>query len=123
MQMLRQWMGSVIDLIKGPSKTSIHYGKAEDARTLLRPNNLTFDVQVGIECRRIVYLTEYKRWWIADQQMTMYEVQGHAPNHIAEGMDERLFERITYPLLCNKFLEWTPFPHYYAIRAYLARLD
>jgi len=120
---LRRWLGSVIVAAKGPFKTEITYEEPHDARQFFKPDNLTIDVHVGVECVRVIYQTTYTRWWVPDELCTVYEVQGHAPPEIAEGLDARLLEKVTYPLLCNKFLEWTPFPFYYAIRAYLARLD
>lgn len=120
---LRCGLGSIIVSYKGPFKTTIYYDRAEEADDLIRPDNLHFDVPVGVRCQRVVYHTVYSRWWIRNETTTMYEVQGHAPLEIASGMDPRLFEKVVYPLLCNKFLEWTPFPYYYAIQAFLARLD
>lgn len=121
--LLRRWLGSLIIAVKGPFKTVIYRENMEEASDILRPDNLQYDMRAGITCQRIVYHTQYHRWWIPDSYTTMYEVQGHAPAEIAEKMDARLFEKMIYPLLCTKFLEWTPFPFYYAMRAYLARLD
>jgi hypothetical protein len=116
-------MGSIIVAIKGPFKTTITFEEPQDARKFFSPDNLTIDAHVGVECIRVIYQTTYCRWWIPDEIRTAYVVKGQAPPEIAEGLDPRLLESVTYPLLCNKFLEWTPFPFYYAIRAYLARLD
>jgi hypothetical protein len=127
---IRRWLGSLILSWKGPFKTSIYYDRAEEASDLIRPDNLQFDVPAGITCQRVVYHTVYKRWWVPDETKTQYEVQGHAPKEFVEQregdakpLDPRLFEKVVYPLMCNKFLEWTPFPYYYAIQAFLARLD
>lgn len=103
--------------------TRMYPGPVEFSTQTVRPDGYPMDVKVGLECRRIVYKTIYKRWWVRNQINTVYEVQGFAPKEYEHLFNKAVFEKVTYPLLCTRLLLWTPFPLYYALRAYLERLE
>lgn len=120
---LRRWLGALINVLRGPSRTEIFHGKTHNQIETLRPKWCTDDIDVGISSRQIVYVTKHKRWWVPDAKRVVFEVVCHAPKEMMGEFNPELFIPVTYPLLCTVLLKWTKYPHYYAINAYLDRLS
>ena len=122
MRWITEVFGALMDAVIGSSVTTIYEGSAKNASLKMRPSVNDPELDVGIESRQIVYKTVFSRWWVPTIKRTVYEVVAHAPEEYRAQCDPRLFEKVTYPLLCLRMLKWTEYPHVYAIRAFLERI-
>lgn len=117
-------IGEYYDALKGPSTTSVYPGQSRNEIYRISPNDAegaTF--QIGFESRQIVYHTHYRRWWVPDERHSLFEVIGTAPMDVRPHIDPRLLDPVTYPMLCNRLLQWSRYPHVLAILAYLDRVQ
>lgn len=116
-------LGVCVDALQGPSQTAIFEGESKHAVEVLRPSVEDRDgVQLHITAREIIYHTRFTRFWVPDMKRTVYEVTGSVSEQYRDKFDSRLFETVTYPMLCNPLLQWTRYPHMYAIHAYIDRV-
>lgn len=122
MRWFTEVLGALADALIGRSVTRIYEGSAKNASLKMQPTINDPELNIGIESRQIVYETVFDRWWIPSIKRTVYEVVAHAPEAYRSHFDPRLFEKVTYPLLCVRMLKWTEYPHVYAIRAFLERI-
>lgn len=121
MRRIFEVIGEVLDSVKGPSSTRMILGVSKFTTHTVRPDVRGEAIDVGIRSRQVVFRTEYRRWWIPNIQRTVYEVVGYAPEEYRDQFNPCLFEPMTYPMLCNRLLKWTEYPHLYAIHAYMDR--
>lgn len=114
--------GAVIDWLLGPAQSRVIQGSTR-TRTLVMRSDHQADWPHGtITCSRIVYRTEYSRFWVPHTTHSLYQVETHVPDDVRQSYPVEYFETVTYPLLCNRWLEWTTYPHMCAIHAYLDAL-
>ena len=123
MRKLSGWVGIFLDAWTGPCKTSIYQGEVKHRILQIRPDANGRWLDVNVECRQVIYYTRYERVWIFNRHHSVYEVSLKAPETTMEKVDCKLRETVTYPMLCNRFLKWTHYPHIYAINAFLDRVD
>lgn len=114
--------GELLDAVLGHSTTHILTGVTRNASLKLRPTSHDDMLDIGVESRQVIYETIYHRWWGLRVRHFVYEVVGHAPEEHRSQFDPRLFEKVTYPMLCLPLLKWTEYAHVYAIRAFLERI-
>ena len=115
-------IGSFLHWLLGPSTTSVTQGPIK-TRTLSIPSDDTDEwPKATVICTRIVYRTSYKRRWVPAVHRTLYEVSIIVPPEVLAKYGQAHFQTTTYPLLCNRLLEWTTYPHICAILAYLDTL-
>jgi len=119
---VRYFIGVCIDSVRGPATTKVYEGYSKDSVEVVRPSEDGEGIDFFVTAREIVYCTHYTRWWIPSTKHTVYEVSGSVSEQHRHLFDPRLFELVTYPLLCTPFLRWTRYPHMYAIRAHLYRV-
>ncbi len=115
-------LGVVMDWILGPSITTIAQGPTKTRTLTLRSEDRGDWPHIRISCTRVVYNTRYKRWWVAAINRTLYEVTVDVPEFLREKHGPEAFAPMTYPLLCNQWLQWTTYPHVRAILTYLDAL-
>lgn len=118
---LTHW-GKWIETIRGPSVTITHKGRRKSAIEQLRPSQEYGDVDLILEAREVIFKTHYRRAWIPDVKRSVYEVQGSVNERYRHLFDAKLFEQVTYPLLCHPALRGTRYPHLFAMLAYLNRV-
>lgn len=116
------FLGVCIDSFRGPAITRVYEGDSKNAVEELRPTDDGAGIEFYITAREIVYHTRYLRPWIPSTKRTVYEVKGSVGEQHRHLFDPRLFETVTYPMLCTPLLKWTRYPHVYAIRAHVARV-
>lgn len=116
------FLGVCVDSIRGPAVTQVYVGDSKNAVEELRPTEDGAGIEFYLMAREIIYHTSYARAWVPDTKRTVYEVHGSVSEQHRHLFDPRLFETVTYPLLCTPLLKWTRYPHVYAIRAHLARV-
>lgn len=116
------WIGKVLEIIRGPSFTTIVQGNTEHSTHSIRPTNLDSNIDVFVESRQVTYITRYKRKWVPNVNRSIYVVSGFISPENDNRIDSRLFESVTYPLLCSRLLINTPYPHLFAINAFLDRI-
>lgn len=122
MHVLMEIFGALMDAILGRSVTTIYTRETKNASFKMRPSVNNPELDIGIQSRQVVFKTVFDRWWVPTIKRTVYLVTGYAPDEYKAQFDPRLFEEVTYPMLCLKMLKWTEYPHVYAIRAYLERV-
>lgn len=122
MRRIIEVIGELLDALLGRSTTHILTGVTRNASLKLRPSSHHVIQDIGVESRQVIYETIYHRWWGFRIRRFVYEVVGHAPEEIKSQFDPRLFEKVTYPMLCLPLLKWTEYSHVYAIRAFLERI-
>lgn len=115
-------VGGLIDRWRGSNFTRIYSGNKETEVHHLKSKVLEDDFFVTITSRRIIYLTTYRRWWIPNRRTTVYEVVCSASPEVRAKLDPIFFKPVIYPLLCSRLLQWTPYPHIYAIHAFLGQI-
>lgn len=113
--------GTLVEFIRGPSVTTIYDGRSKSAVEQLRPTHDSGNVDLLLEAREIIFVTHYRRRWIPDVKRAVYEVHGSVNVDYRHLFDERLFDSVTYPMLCHPFLRGTRYPHLYAMLAHLGR--
>lgn len=123
MEWLLEKLGALFDRIVGDRTTFEHLGPAAHRQVTLRPSFAGADVQIGVRITQTIYTTRYKRWWIPSTVHPVYHVLAFAPDEVREKLDQRLFEPMVYPLLCNQLLMHTRYPHLYALHAFLERMS
>lgn len=116
-------IGVCINSIRGPATTQVYDGDSKDSVEVLRPSEDGEGIDFFVTAREIVYHTRYIRWWIPSTKHSVYEVRGSVSEQHRHLFDPRLFESVTYPILCTPLLRWTRYPHMYAIRAHLYRVS
>jgi hypothetical protein len=114
------FLGVFIDAIKGPSSTTMYEGESKNTIEQLRLDETDFNL--SISAREVIYHTRFTRAWIPDSRHTVYEVSGSVNEIYREYFDPRLFQTVTYPMLCTPLLRWTRYPHVYAINAHINRV-
>ncbi len=117
---LSYFLGVFIDAVKGPSVTAMYEGESKNTVELLRLDETDFNLSVS--AREVIYHTKYARAWIPDTRHTVYEVFGTVNDAYREYFDPRLFQTVTYPMLCTPLLKWTRYPHVYAINTHINRV-
>jgi hypothetical protein len=121
MRRIKEILGELIDALVGPSTTFLYADQEKHALVELEPTLLNRSIKLRVVSKRITFLTVYQRWYIPRRYRTVYEVVGVAQDK-QEALDQRLFEKVTYPMLTFRVLKWTQYPHLYAINAYLDRV-
>jgi len=115
-------VGSAMHWLLGPSVTTVTEGPAK-SRCVSIPTDTTDPwPQATVSCVRVIYRTQYTRWWVPNVNRTLYTVSMDVPPALRVRYGDELFEPVTYPLLCNHLLQWTTYPHLTAILAYLDAL-
>lgn len=112
-------VGAMIDWLLGPSSTSTIQGPAKTRTLTIQSEGSGVWPRATLSCQRLVYKTQYKRWWVPTEHRTLYVVSMSVPDEVIERHGAEAFASVTYPLLCNYFLQWTTYPHVCAILAYL----
>jgi hypothetical protein len=115
-------LGVLIDWIVGDRTTVEYTGQVANRHLTLRPTLADEDVEIGVTITQITFVTHYQRWWLRDSDHSIYRVTAFAPDDIRAQLDQRLFEPLTYPLLCTSLLRHSKRPHLYALHAYLDRM-
>lgn len=121
MHKLLEILGELFDVLTGPSKTTVSIGRAKQSTFTLKQTLMGPDIEVSVTSRQIVYHQRYERWWIFDRHRTVYEVVGNASEEYHARLTPQFFEPVIYPMLCHPLLQWTEYPHVYAINAFLDR--
>jgi len=111
--------GAVIHWLLGESSTRVIQGPSRTRTLVLRSDHQADWPRGTVTCSRIVYKTIYRRPWIPSTTHSLYHVEMHVPDEVRARYPAEYFESVTYPLLCNPWLEWTTYPHLCAIHAYL----
>ena len=114
--------GILVDWIKGPSTTIVYDGKSQSSVEHLRPDVSAEGIDLELQARQIVFHTRYQRRWIPDMKHAVYEVVGTVNEDKRHLFDPKLFETVTYPMLCNRLLSFTRYPYFYAMLAHLNRV-
>lgn len=122
MDWLLEKIGELMDWIVGDRTTVEYLGQVAHRQLTLRPSLADADVEIGVTVTQITYATHYRRWWLLPTTHTVYRVLAFAPDDIRVTLDQRLFEPVVYPLLCNSLLRDTQHPHTYALHAFLDRM-
>lgn len=117
---LSYFLGVFVDALRGPSRTVIYEGESKNTVEHMRLDERNFNL--SITAREVIYHTQYSRPWIPDSKRTVYEVSGSVNEVYRDFFDARLFQTVTYPMLCTALLKWTRYPHVYAINAHIDRV-
>ena len=120
---LKEKFWDLIDHIDGDRVTVEIEGPMSQRQLTLRPSLAASDVEIGVRITQYSYKTTYKRWWKRSTVHSVYRVIAFAPEEIRARLDPRLFEPLVYPLLCNRLLNSSKFPHLYALHAFLHRIS
>jgi hypothetical protein len=115
-------IGGLIDRIKGTSYTRTYTDVPRSEVHHVQSNIFGDEFSVTITSHRRIYLTTFRRWWIFNRRTTVYEVSCEAAADARSRLDPLFFTPVTYPLLCSRLLQWTPYPHIYAINAFLGQM-
>lgn len=106
----------------GESTTRVIQGPPKTRTLVLRADHRANWPRGTISCTRIVYKTRYRRFWVPNLTHSLYQVELNVPDEVRKRFPAEFFDTVTYPLLCNSWLEWTTYPHVCAIQAYLDTL-
>lgn len=114
MSVLTRWFGEFLELLRGPGITEI-----VDGETVHRMVTVTYKsdaLEYEISCKRIIYKTTYRRFWIPSSRFAVFSVCGR----VVDGQVHRSLERTEiYPDMSAFGLRETGYPHVRAISAYL----
>lgn len=116
-------VGGIIDRWWGSNYTREFNYRPESATQSLQSRVTEDGYHLTITSRRKTYVTTYRRWLFrVHRHRVVYEVVCTAPPEVKEKLDPIFFIPVTFPLLCNRLLQWTPYPHILAIHAFLERI-
>jgi hypothetical protein len=115
-------LGSWLHWIFGPSTTIVKEGASRTSEYTIRTDEQNPWTHASVKCVRIIYHTNYKRWWMPTIRRNLYVVTGEFAPELIEKYGSELFASKTYPMLCNRLLKWTTYPHLCAIHTYLDEL-
>lgn len=119
-------VGGIIDRWGGGNYTLELNLRPETATQSLSSRVTEDGYHLTITSRRKTYVTTYRRRFLLGTRRkihrVVYEVSCTAPVDIQTQLDPAFFIPVTYPLLCNRLLQWTPYPHILAIHAFLERI-
>lgn len=121
MKWLMEKLGVLMNKIVGDRITVEITGPMSERQLTLRPSLADEDVEIGVKITQYLYRTNYSRWWMPHTVDSVYRVVAFAPEETRAKLDQRLFEPLVYPLLCNPLLRNTKYPHMYALHAFLDR--
>lgn len=122
MEWLLEKLGVLVDKLLGDRTTVEYNGPVAHRQVTLRPSLADEDVEIGVTISQITYATHYQRWWVPTAVHSVYRVLAFAPEGVRATLDQKLFEPMVYPLLCNSLLKRSQFPHMYALHAFLDRM-
>lgn len=112
-------VGSWLHWLLGPSVTTITQGPSKTRTLSLRTDQAGDWPRATLTCARLVYRTQYKRWWVPNTMQSLYEVSIEVTAEVMARYGAACFPTMTYPPLCNHLLQWTTYPHLCAILTYL----
>lgn len=115
------FLGTMIETFKGPYTTIVYEGDTKDAVEQLHHRVDGDPADLRITAREIVYHTRYYRAWVPDSKQTLYQVTATIDEEHKHLFDARLYEPMTYPILCSSLLRWTRFPHVRAMQTHIRR--
>jgi hypothetical protein len=115
-------IGGLLDRWKGPRYTRVYKDTSVTETHHLKSTIFDDDFQATITSRRIMYLTTYRNWWVPNKRQLVYEVVCEAADEVKAKLPPDFFKPVVYPLLCNRMLMRTPYPHRYAIAAFMGQM-
>lgn len=115
-------LGSFIHWALGPSTTTVKEGVSKTSQYTIRTDANNPWTHANVTCQRVIYHTQYARWWMPTIRRNLYVVSCEVAPELIEKFGKDVFEPKTYPMLCNRLLKWTTYPHLCAIHTYLDEL-
>lgn len=115
-------IGEFWSRLLGESTTIVESGPPRTRTLVLRADHKEVWPRATVACTRIVYKTIYKRFWVPNVSQSLYRVEIYVPSKVLEDYPASYFEPVVYPPLCNRWLEWTTYPHLQAIHAFMDTL-
>lgn len=112
-------LGEIVDWLAGPTHTEITFGPFESKSFSLITTPNERHPPATISCQRETFRTRHYRWWIPTTVRNLYHVSIAVEDSLKTRYGADLFAPRTFPLLCNRLLKWTTYPHICAIEAYL----
>lgn len=121
MRRLSRYVGILLDAITGSCDTYV--ADVKDPLPTYRYHPTLKEMPTGtyVESRRTIYRTHYHRWWIPDTYHVVYTVRGLAGEGLV--VSPEYTQTLALPSLGNRLLMLTEYPHAYAVRAFLNRVD
>jgi hypothetical protein len=106
----------------GPSTTTVKEGVSKTSEYTIRTDEHNPWTHATIKCVRIIYHTQYRRWWMPSIRRNLYIVSSDVAPELIVKYGKEVFRTKAFPMLCNRLLKWTTYPHLIAIHTYLDEL-
>ncbi len=109
-----QIAGRFLEWLRGPGKTTVYDGETVHRNVIVKFESDLVDYQIS--SKRIVYLTQFSRWWMPSIKRAIFHVEGKVLSGTAP---ENYQCSIAFPDMSSFGLFNTKYPHVRAIGAFL----